>query len=83
MVPMVLGLARIKTTSQSLMTNSTIKSGWLLPKSSLDRPQVVNVVSTAPPQVADHEADHKVENITAATRCVVYGLQHRAVQGMF
>jgi ATP citrate (pro-S)-lyase len=33
-------------------------------------------------QVADHEADHKVENFTAKTRCVVYGLQHRAVQGM-
>ena len=33
-------------------------------------------------QVADHEADHKVENFTAMTRCVVYGLQHRAVQGM-
>jgi ATP citrate (pro-S)-lyase len=34
------------------------------------------------PQIADHEADHKVENFTALTRCVVYGLQHRAVQGM-
>lgn len=33
-------------------------------------------------QKADHEADHKVENFTAKTRCVVYGLQHRAVQGM-
>ena len=33
------------------------------------------------PQVADHEADHKVENFTALTRCVVYGLQNRAVQG--
>ena len=29
-----------------------------------------------------HEADHHVENFTAKTRCVVYGLQHRAVQGM-
>ena len=34
------------------------------------------------PQKADHEADHSVENFTAMTRCVVYGLQHRAVQGM-
>ena len=33
-------------------------------------------------QIADHEADHKVENFTAMTRCVVYGLQQRAVQGM-
>jgi len=33
-------------------------------------------------QVADHEADHKIENFTALTRCVVYGLQHRACQGM-
>jgi ATP citrate (pro-S)-lyase len=33
-------------------------------------------------QKADHEADHSVENFTAMTRCVVYGLQHRAVQGM-
>jgi ATP citrate (pro-S)-lyase len=38
--------------------------------------------NTLQPQKADHEADHKVENFTAATRCVVYGLQHRAVQGM-
>jgi ATP citrate (pro-S)-lyase len=37
---------------------------------------------TLRPQVADHEADHNVENFTAMTRCVVYGLQHRAVQGM-
>jgi ATP citrate (pro-S)-lyase len=34
------------------------------------------------PSGEDHEADHKVENFTAKTRCVVYGLQHRAVQGM-
>jgi ATP citrate (pro-S)-lyase len=33
-------------------------------------------------QVADHEADHAIENFTAKTRCVVYGLQHQAVQGM-
>lgn len=33
-------------------------------------------------QIADHEADHKVENFTAKTRCVVYGLQARAIQGM-
>jgi ATP citrate (pro-S)-lyase len=33
-------------------------------------------------QIADHEADHKVENFTAMTRCVVYGLQRVAVQGM-
>ena len=34
------------------------------------------------PLAADREADHHVENFTAKTRCVVYGLQHRAVQGM-
>lgn len=33
-------------------------------------------------QIADHEADHTVENFTAKTRCVVYGIQARAVQGM-
>lgn len=33
-------------------------------------------------QKADHEADHSIENFTAMTRCVVYGLQNRAVQGM-
>jgi ATP citrate (pro-S)-lyase len=31
-------------------------------------------------QVADHEADHKVENFTAKTQCIVYGLQTRAIQ---
>ena len=38
--------------------------------------------ATLQPQKADHEADHHVENFTAMTRCVVYGLQHQAVQGM-
>ncbi len=33
-------------------------------------------------QIADHEADHKVENFTAKTRCIVYGLMPKAVQGM-
>ena len=33
-------------------------------------------------QVADHEADHRIENFTALTRCFVFGLQNRAVQGM-
>lgn len=33
-------------------------------------------------QIADHEADHKVENFTAKTRCAVYGLMPVAVQGM-
>ena len=33
-------------------------------------------------QIADHEADHKVENFTAMTRCIVYNLQPKAVQGM-
>jgi ATP citrate (pro-S)-lyase len=33
-------------------------------------------------QKADHEANHNVENFSASTRCVVYGLQQRAVQGM-
>ena len=34
------------------------------------------------PQKADHQANHSVENFSASTRCVVYGLQQRAVQGM-
>lgn len=29
-----------------------------------------------------HVVDHSVENFSASTRCVVYGLQQRAVQGM-
>lgn len=33
-------------------------------------------------QVADHEADHNVENFTALIWCVVYGLQNRAIHGM-
>ena len=33
-------------------------------------------------QIADHEADHKVENFTAMTRCIIYGLMPKAVQGM-
>jgi ATP citrate (pro-S)-lyase len=34
------------------------------------------------PQKTDHEAENYVENFTAMTRCVVYVLQYRAVQGM-
>jgi ATP citrate (pro-S)-lyase len=33
-------------------------------------------------QDPNHEVNHKVENFSASTRCVVYGLQNRAVQGM-
>jgi len=33
-------------------------------------------------QLADREADHKVENFTAKTRCIIYGLMPKAVQGM-
>jgi hypothetical protein len=33
-------------------------------------------------QMADHEADHNVGSFMAMTRWVVYGLQHRDVQGM-
>jgi ATP citrate (pro-S)-lyase len=41
----------------------------------------------SPPQPISCEkkagvADHKVANFSASTRCVVYGLQNRAVQGM-
>jgi ATP citrate (pro-S)-lyase len=38
--------------------------------------------SFVPAKETDHEADHQVENFTAMTRCVVYGLQQQAVQGM-
>jgi len=51
-------------------------------KESDDDPSVGDHRGTLLPQKADHEADHSVENFTAMTRCVVYGLQHRAVQGM-
>ena len=34
------------------------------------------------PQNPDHVVDHKVENFSASTQCVVYGLQSTAVQGM-
>mmetsp|Transcript_1642 Transcript_1642/g.1733 ORF Transcript_1642/g.1733 Transcript_1642/m.1733 type:complete len:1088 (-) Transcript_1642:533-3796(-) len=38
--------------------------------------------SVEPVELENDEADHKIENFTATTRCVVYGLQQRAVQGM-
>jgi ATP citrate (pro-S)-lyase len=53
-----------------------------LQKVAATKKQSRSSASSLPPQVADHEADHKVENFPAATSCVVYGLQHRAVQGM-
>ena len=34
------------------------------------------------PQDDSHDTNHKIENFSASTRGVVYGLQNRAVQGM-
>jgi hypothetical protein len=65
------------------MTNS-INKKWLAAtkKQSRSSASSQRCGTLHPPQVADHEADHKAENLTAATHCVVYGLQHRAMQGM-
>jgi ATP citrate (pro-S)-lyase len=88
-VPLALGLANrwdfpefddprnfpSQVTSTVVSPESTPRSGS--PFEPLDKKKMAFT-----PQVADHEANIKVENFTAMTRCVVYGLQHRAVQGM-
>jgi ATP citrate (pro-S)-lyase len=35
-----------------------------------------------PIEKSGHEADHNVQNFSSSTRCIVFGLQHRSVQGM-
>lgn len=91
-VPLALGLAKLedfpeydddshqvrprkRKASQPSSGVSNEPSGPSEPSTAIRRGTLV-------PQKADHEADHSVENFTAMTRCVVYGLQHRAVQGM-
>jgi ATP citrate (pro-S)-lyase len=79
-VPLALGLEKVENFPEfddpcHPDANRKRESNEQNPKKKQKRPDYVG-------QVADHEADHKVENFTAITRCVVYGLQNRAVQGM-
>ncbi|GAX13952.1 citryl-CoA lyase [Fistulifera solaris] len=79
-VPLALGLEKVENFPEfddpsHLGANRKRETNEENPKKKQKRPDYVG-------QVADHEADHKVENFTAMTRCVVYGLQNRAVQGM-
>ena len=82
-VPLALGLAKLEDFPEfddDYHTTRPTKKRNTSPKA------VASVSSSAgAPQaaLAPHDAaDHAVENFTATTQCVVYGLQHRAVQGM-
>ena len=85
-VPLALGLQDVKNFPQ--FDDPIWKTPSGVPESNLDDGTAVpeGAGGKKKPeykaQVADHEADHKIENFTAMTRCVVYGMQHRAVQGM-
>lgn len=87
-VPLALGLAKVEDfpefddpVHQSIATSSTGSRPSKRAKTDEDAEDSKPSALPLKPQVADHEADHKVENFTALTRCVVYGLQNRAVQG--
>eukprot|EP00978_Attheya_sp_CCMP212_P000190 scaffold345_cov44-Attheya_sp.AAC.2 len=76
-VPLALGLAQLED-----FPEFDDESHSMPVKSKPKAAPTTERAGTLVPQIADHEADHTVENFTALTRCVVYGLQHRAVQGM-
>ena len=78
-VPLALGLANIEEFPEfddpihnlpSVKKSSDSKKGKANLKPSPLKPQIAN------------DIEHKVSNFNASTRCVVYGLQNRAVQGM-
>lgn len=96
-VPLALGLAKLEDYAEFDNVASSSASGPAVAASSqpdAKRPRMNEDVthdenndskpaaSFVPAKEADHEADHHVENFTAMTRCVVYGLQLQAVQGM-
>jgi ATP citrate (pro-S)-lyase len=97
-VPLALGLAKIEdyaefdsgTNGKPLGPAVSEPSSPVTKRSrnSSDKPSAAEdedskpAGSFVPAKEADHEADHQVENFTAMTRCVVYGLQQQAVQGM-
>lgn len=80
-VPLALGLAKLEDHPEFDSTDHDRKPA--AKKAKIASEESTNGHREAlKPQLADHEADHNVENFTAITRCVVYGLQQRAVQGM-
>ena len=92
-VPLSLGLAKIEDfpeydneahqLRQTKARTTRASTGTAATESSdSNQPSLGSRRGTLMPQKADHEADQTVENFTAMTRCVVFGLQHRAVQGM-
>lgn len=82
-VPLALGLAD----TQDFPEFDEVKSSEPPTKKAKSMPENTEDVKKSastfiPRHESTHEADHKVENFTAKTRCAVYGLQNRAVQGM-
>lgn len=82
-VPLALGLAELEDFPEFDDDSHEAKPSAPKPKSAaMEVDKDDSASKPLQPQKADHEADHQVENFSASTRCVVYGLQHRAVQGM-
>lgn len=80
-VPLALGLAKLEDFPE--FDDVTVpESPTKKAKTSEEEEKDGKQFHSFRPQKADHEADHDIENFTAMTRCVVYGLQHQAVQGM-
>ena len=88
-VPLALGLEKLEDFPQfddpshiePVRKKLKSSNGDSMPSNGKDGPQMKRIQSFHG-QIADHEADHKVENFTAKTRCIVYGLMPKAVQGM-
>lgn len=76
-VPLALGVAKVEDFPEFDDDRHTQRPTKRSKNEDESKPKAAFV-----PQPADHDADHHIENFTAKTRCVVYGLQHRAVQGM-
>lgn len=82
-VPLALGLAKVEDFPEfDDEAHNVKKKGPIKKSGNEDGKTAKDEKDELMPEKTDHEADHDVENFSASTRCVVYGLQHRAVQGM-
>ena len=79
-VPLALDLAKLEDFPEFDDESHTVKKP--LPATTTEGNAMDTGDHPLVPQTAEKDADHKVENFNASTRCFVYGLQHRAVQGM-
>ena len=80
-VPLALGMEKVEDFPEfDDPVHSLVKVSKKVPASSKEKISSGSKLSSD--QSSIESVDHRVENFNATTKCVVYGLQNRAVQGM-